>query len=116
MPQSRPCRVCAAPIAPFMTFGRMPIANGFLTPAEITSEYFFELAPAFCAACGMLQLMEQPAAEKMFHEHYAFHSSTSKYMQAHFQKFAELVMARVLKGRRDPFVVELGSNDGIMLR
>ena len=42
------CRVCGAEIAPFMSFGRMPIANGFLKPEETGSEYFFELAPAFC--------------------------------------------------------------------
>ncbi|MGB0670996.1 MAG: methyltransferase domain-containing protein, partial [Rhodospirillales bacterium] len=46
----------------------------------------------------------------------AFFSSTSRYMQAHFQRFAESVMAGPLKGVDDPFVVELGSNDGIMLR
>jgi methylation protein EvaC len=110
------CRVCRAALRPFMTFGRMPIANGFLTEAEIATEYFFDLAPAFCPGCGMFQLMEQPAPEKMFHESYAFHSSTSRYMQAHFQAFAELVVERVLRGRPDPLVVELGSNDGIMLR
>ena len=42
------CRVCGAEIAPFMSFGRMPIANGFLKPEENGDEYFFELAPAFC--------------------------------------------------------------------
>jgi len=30
----------------------------------------------------MFQIMEQPAPEKMFHEQYAFFSSTSRYMQA----------------------------------
>ena len=113
---TRACRVCTAMISPFMTFGRMPIANGFLTEAEIRSEYFFELAPAFCSRCGTVQLMEQPPPEEMFHEQYAFHSSTSACMQAHFAALAGLVMDRVLKGRADPFVVELGSNDGIMLR
>lgn len=99
-----------------MSFGKMPIANGFLTADQITSEYFFELAPAFCGHCGMFQLIDQPAPEKMFHENYAFFSSTSRHMQAHFKEFAELVMSRVFPGRNDPFVVELGSNDGIMLR
>ncbi len=42
------CRVCSAEIAPFMSFGRMPIANGFLRPDQTSDEYFFELAPAFC--------------------------------------------------------------------
>jgi len=110
------CRVCSAKIAPFMSFGRMPIANGFLRPDDIDDEYFFELTPAFCEACGMFQLLEQPQPEKMFHEHYAYYSSTSRYMQAHFEAFAHAVINTVLAGREDPFVVELGSNDGIMLR
>ncbi len=109
------CRVCDAAIAPFMSFGRMPIANGFLKPEEASKEYFFELAPAFCGTCGMFQLLEQPRPEKMFHEQYAFYSSTSRYMQAHFEAFAHDLMDGVLAGRNDPFVVELGSNDGIML-
>src|SRR5215472_15564181 len=110
------CRVCSAKIAPFMSFGRMPIANGFLLPNETENEYFFDLAPAFCEACGMFQLLEQPRPEKMFHEQYAFYSSTSRYMQAHFEAFALSVINTVLAERKDPFVVELGSNDGIMLR
>ncbi len=103
-------------MAPFMTFGRMPIANGFLTEDQIPSEYFFELAPAFCSECGTFQLLEQPAAERMFHGQYPFFSSSSLHMQRHFKQFADLVISRILAGRRDPFVVELGSNDGIMLR
>jgi methylation protein EvaC len=113
---STQCRVCGAPIQAFMTFGRMPIANGFLKPSEVAGEYFFELAPAFCNTCKMFQIVEQPDPDKMFHEHYAFYSSTSRYMQAHFERYANFVIGEVLDGRADPFVVELGSNDGIMLR
>jgi len=66
------CRVCNSKIEPFMSFGKMPIANGFLTADQLASEYFFELAPAFCSHCGTFQLMKQPAPERMFHENYAF--------------------------------------------
>jgi methylation protein EvaC len=110
------CRVCGAHLTAFMSFGRMPIANGFLKIEEIQSEYFFDLAPAFCEPCGMFQLVEQPSPDKMFHGRYAFYSSTSRYMQVHFERFAQSVINGVLAGRADPFVVELGSNDGIMLR
>jgi methylation protein EvaC len=110
------CRVCNARISAFMSFGRMPIANGFLNDEEIPNEYFFELAPAFCSQCSMFQLIEQPQPDKMFHGQYAFYSSTSRYMQLHFEAFANKVMTDILAGRRDPLVVELGSNDGIMLR
>ena len=110
------CRVCNSKIEPFMTFGKMPIANGFLTSGHIISEYFFELAPAFCSECGMVQLIDQPAPEKMFHENYAFFSSTSKHMQKHFKAFSDYIIDGHFKNRKTPFVVELGSNDGIMLR
>ncbi len=113
---SRRCRVCDAAISAFMSFGRMPIANGFLAAEEVKDEFFFELAPAFCERCGMFQIVEQPAPDRMFHAQYAFFSSTSRYMQRHFAGFAEAVMRDILAGRPDPFVVELGSNDGIMLR
>jgi methylation protein EvaC len=100
----------------FMSFGRMPIANGFLNREDIPNEHFFELAPVFCETCGMFQLLEQPQPDKMFHANYAFFSSTSRYMQMHFEKFATSVVGSVLSGRSDPFVIELGSNDGIMLQ
>lgn len=110
------CRVCETKIEPFMTFGQMPIANGFLKKEEFSEEYFFEMEVSFCEDCGTFQLVNQPDPERMFHENYAFFSSLSKYMQVHFQHFAKMVMSRVLKGRSDGFVVELGSNDGIMLK
>ncbi len=63
----------------------------------------------------MVQLAEQPDREQMFNEAYAFFSSTSTRMAEHFREFAELVMSNYLPST-DPFVVELGSNDGIMLQ
>lgn len=94
----------------------MPLANGFLRAEQFKDEYFFELAPAFCASCGMVQIIDHPNADLMFHENYAFFSGTSKYMQVHFEHFADQVKTDALANLEDPFVVELGSNDGIMMR
>jgi methylation protein EvaC len=109
------CLVCNTALDPFMSFGQQPIANGFLTPEEFPSEYFFELKVAFCPSCTMVQLTELVDREKMFHDHYAFFSSTSSRMAAHFADFAAWVRTNYLTGP-DPLVVEIGSNDGIMLR
>ncbi len=110
------CLICASPIPqPFLSFGRMPIANGFLRPDEFDQEYFFELTVGFCEHCKMVQLLELVDRDRMFHDHYAFFSSTSKRMAAHFADFAQSVMANYLKGP-NPFVVEIGSNDGILLQ
>ena len=111
----RSCKICGNGIEKFMSFGRMPLGNGFLTPDLFEREYFFELAPAFCERCSAFQIVEHPDPGKMFHAEYAFFSQTSRAMAAHFETFANSVMADWLNAN-DPFVVELGSNDGIMLR
>lgn len=108
------CRICGHAIGPFLTFGRMPIANGFLSPDQFRDEYFFELKPVFCDRCLTFQIEEQPPPDMMFHDQYAFFSRTSVYMQRHFKDYADWVCERHLRGS-DPFVVEIGSNDGIML-
>ena len=109
------CLICSSAIEPFISFGQMPIANGFLTPDQFKDEYFFELKVGFCPECSMVQLIEQPEREKMFNETYAFFSSTSTRMAAHFEVLANRVVSDYV-GSSDPFVVELGSNDGIMLQ
>lgn len=97
-------------------FGKMPIANGFLKKEDFGQEYFFHMETAFCSTCKMFQLVEQPNPEMMFHENYAFFSSTSRLMSTHFENMANHYYQDFLQDRKDPFVVELGSNDGIMLR
>lgn len=109
------CRICKTNYDPFLSFGNMPIANGFLTKEQFDAEYFFELKVGFCPECKMVQIIDQPNREMMFHENYAFYSSTSQNMKLHFRQFAETVMKNYLTSK-ESFVVELGSNDGIMLK
>lgn len=111
----RKCLICGTEIVPFISFGKMPIANGFLTKEQFKDEYFYEMRVAYCYTCGMVQLVEQPEREKMFNENYAFFSGTSQRMAVHFKGFAEHVLADYITSK-DPFVVEIGSNDGIMLK
>ncbi len=109
------CRICSNLISPFMSFGDMPIANGFLDKNEFKTDYFFELAPAFCDKCFSFQIETQPDPQMMFHENYPFFSRSSKHMQEHFKNYAAWVKEHYLTSSSDPFVVEIGSNDGILL-
>ncbi len=109
------CLICGSEYRPFISFGRMPIANAFLYQESFASEYFYELQAGFCQKCGMVQLINQPERDMMFHENYAFFSSTSARMAEHFREFAGSVSREYL-GSSNPFVVEIGSNDGIMLQ
>ena len=98
-------------LKPVIDFGKMPIANAFLTPEEFAAEYFYDMVLGYDQKTGAIGLVNTVAPEKMFHDHYAFYSSTSKGMQAHFRQTAEKLLPYAGKG----LVVELGSNDGIML-
>jgi 2-polyprenyl-3-methyl-5-hydroxy-6-metoxy-1,4-benzoquinol methylase len=110
------CRICGETLVQVIDLGRQPLGNGFLLPDQYAKEYFYPMQVGFSEKSMMLQLIEQPAPEQMFHEHYAFYSSTSKYMEQHFGEFARSVMSSGYLATQDPFVVELGCNDGIMLK
>lgn len=113
-PESK-CMISGQSVTPFLYFGMMPIANGFLTPDQFANEPRFELEVGLCETSGMVQLTKFVPPEAMFHGDYAFFSSTSAHMAEHFRGFAAMVRERYVPGE-NPFVVEMGSNDGIMLR
>src|SRR3989344_5433960 len=108
------CRICSSRLNKIIDYGDMPIANGFVKNPKI-EEYTFNLAAFFCPSCLMVQIGDTVKPEKMFHDHYQFISSTSSAMAEHFKEQAEEITDS-LKDKDDPFVVELGSNDGIMLK
>ena len=110
------CRVCNSQITPFMSFGKMPIANGFLKKNKFNKEYFFEMKTCFCNDCKTFQLYKQPKPELMFHKNYPFFSSLSKNMINHFYEAYNEIQKKYLTDKKNSFVVEIGSNDGIFLQ
>ncbi len=110
------CRISGSFLTKVIDFGDQPLGNGFLDSHQFTDEYFFPMEVGFSEKSMMFQLLVQPDPEKMFHDHYAFYSSTSSYMKQHFKQFADLVLQSGYLSKADPFVVELGCNDGIMLK
>ena len=109
------CLISGSDYDHFIDFGEMPIANAFGSKEDMIDEYTFPMKVGFCEESKMVQLVNQPSRERMFHENYAFFSSTSDYMKKHFKKFASSV-SELQSLSRDSLVVEIGSNDGIMLQ
>lgn len=108
------CRICNSKTDLIMSFGKMPIANGFIEKVT-DDEFFYHLYIVFCPKCLMVQLGETVTPEILFNENYAFISSTSEAMAAHFKKLAGEIRQRVVS-KKPPFIIELGCNDGIMLK
>lgn len=110
------CRVCLTPTRPVLDLGRMPLANAFLTAEQFEHEFHYLLGVARCPRCGMVQLVDSVDPRRIFHANYPYFSSTSKGMIRHFGNFARETLSDARAAAADPFVVEIGSNDGIMLR
>lgn len=109
------CRVCRGEVLGFLDLGRQPLSNAFLRTEDVADEYFYQLAVGMCGSCLMVQLMEEVPRRKMFHDDYPYYSYGSSVMREHFTRTARHFVENELTGR-NPFVVELGCNDGVMLR
>lgn len=110
------CRVCDGTVHEFFDFGRQPLSDAFVVPdADPADEFFFRLAVGACSTCTMVQLMEEVPRDRMFHQEYPYHSSGSARMRTHFEELAKRLLTTELTGA-DPFIVEIGCNDGVMLK
>lgn len=108
------CRSCEAKIEPFFSLGAMPLVNSFLKKEEIPSEKKYDLTVCFCPNCFLVQLQTVVSPDELF-SHYLYFSSVSRSIVEHSQKTAEH-LARRLHLTKESLVLEVGSNDGVLLR
>jgi SAM-dependent methyltransferase len=92
----------------FLDLGKQPLANKYPTKEQFVSEDFFPLSVFFCNACKNVQLGTVISRERMFEDYY-YLSSVNPGLVRHFETWAkDLASAK--------FVVDIGSNDGILLK
>ena len=103
------CQLCGygRPIE-FLNLGKQPLANKYPTEAQLKTEDFFPLAMFFCPRCKNVQLGTIVSRERMFEDYY-YLSSVNPGLVRHFEKLAK-------KLADAQFVVDVGSNDGILLK
>lgn len=103
------CQLCGHdhPVE-FLNLGRQPLANKYPTAAQFETEEFFPLAMFFCPRCKNVQLGTVISRERMFEDYY-YLSSINAGLVRHFEKLADKLADAT-------FVVDVGSNDGILLK
>ena len=107
------CKITNSKMSPFMSFGKMPIANGFLQKDDFKSEFFFDLEVGFSEKICLFQLKDHPTPEQMFNENYPFFTGSSQAMKAHFKEYADFIKKNFIK--KNSKIIEIGSNDGTFL-
>jgi len=92
----------------FLDLGNQPLANKYPMEKDFKTEDFFPLQIFFCNKCKNVQLGTIISRERMFEDYY-YLSSVNPGLVRHFEELAKkLTSAR--------FVVDIGSNDGILLK
>ena len=86
------CKITNSELTPFMSFGKMPAANGFLKKEHFASEFFYEMEVGFSSKISLLQLNDHSNPINVHNENYPFYTSSSQSMKKHFQKHIEVVM------------------------
>jgi SAM-dependent methyltransferase len=110
------CRFCGAPLeALVVDLGMSPLCERFLRRDELDEmEPFYPLRVYVCERCYLTQLSEYVPPDDIFGE-YAYFSSYSDSWVAHAKRYADRMVDQLALSRSS-LVVELGSNDGYLLR
>lgn len=91
-----------------LNLGRQPLANKYPKKEQFATEEFFPMPILFCPRCKNVQLGTIISRERMFIDYY-YLSSVNPGLVRHFQELAKKIS-------NAKFVVDIGSNDGILLR
>ena len=108
------CKITNNDLTPFMSFGKMPSANGFLEKKDFETEFFYEMEVGFSDKVSLLQLNEFSNPKKVHNEKYPFYTSSSENMKIHFEKFSKWMQKMYLNPNSK--LIEVGSNDGTLLK
>ncbi|MGN9837175.1 methyltransferase domain-containing protein [Nonomuraea sp. H19] len=108
------CRICSGPVKGSIDLGVQPRGNAFPKPDQLAGEFFYPLLVGMCDSCAMVQLMAEIPQEVRYHDQYPYRASNSTVHSEHFAGVARRLLRTELTGY-DPFIVEIGCNDGVML-
>jgi len=110
------CRLCGGiDLTLVLQLEPTPPGNAFVTADALNDEQErFPLDVFFCDHCAHLQLLDVVDPRILF-ENYVYVSGTSPVFIKHFKEYAHDVIER-FHPTRESLVVDIGSNDGTLLR
>jgi len=109
------CRMCnSEDLYEFLDLGFLPPADGILNKEDLKNpEIFFPLIVCQCQDCGLTQLKYAVNPDLLYDRKYSYESSITETGRKHFFDMADNVVNRF--NLKDDFVVDIGSNVGILL-
>lgn len=114
--KSNKCLICGGKkLTKYLSLGRSAPANAYLKKSQLKQKEFkAPLEVYFCHNCNLAQLLHIVNRSVIFKD-YAYFSSTSPMLVKHFEEYANEVFNRFPDQSRQ-LVVDIGSNDGVLLK
>ena len=93
------CRFCKSKnLVKFLDLGKQPLAGGFLTKEQFSSEKFYPLELHICKDCLLVQVLDVIDKETLFKE-YFYLSSVTKTLSQHFEDYAKILFEKFADGK-----------------
>ncbi len=111
------CRLCSSrEFKLVLDLGKQPPSNSYLKKKDANKiERVFPLRLYLCKKCHHLQLRDVVDKKYLF-SNYLYMTSANQPIIQHFEEYVDHVYRKILKNRKDKRVIEIGSNDGTLLK
>ena len=109
------CRICKGKeLEIVLDLGKQPPANALIHDTEV-NEQVFPLRLFWCKNCYLVQLLDIVNKKHLFSD-YVYMTSASQPIVEHFKKYANDIFEKYFKNQKEFSVLEIGSNDGSLLK
>ena len=115
--KNKTCRMCSSKsFYNVINLGKHPLGNSLVSKKDIKKkDPVFPIKVKQCKKCKLVQLTEIIDANEIYKNvDYLYFSSDMPALDKYFLPYAKEIKKRFLK--KNDFVVEIGSNDGVMLK
>jgi SAM-dependent methyltransferase len=111
------CKACkTGKVQEFLSFGKLPMGNAFLREDQVGGEPTFSLDLGFCPSCKLVQQIS-PAPFSVIESVYKNYAYVpfGNTLESHYAGLGRTVATEVGL-RKDSLALDIGSNDGILLK
>ena len=115
--KNKTCRMCSSKsFFNVINLGKHPLVNSLIGKKELNKkDPIYPIVVKQCRSCKLVQLVNIIDANEIYKKvDYLYFSSDMPQLDKYFKEYAEDIKKRFLK--MNDFVVEIGCNDGIMLK
>ena len=108
------CRICNGSLKLLHKYKSTPIGEDFVKKNENKKQNLIPLNLCICKKCNLVQISEI-VNSNIIYKNYLYETKTSLTLDNHFKIYASKV-SKNLELKKNDLVVDIGSNDGVLLK